>query len=203
MPPTPTRCARTYSTVPGRLPSATVPATTAQRCARHSLCSTPPATRSAARSCVSAAAADRSLKALFATGLFSDVTIDMQGSTLVVKVTENPILNRVVFEGNKKIEDDKLKDEVQSKPRQVFTRGRVQSDVERILTIYRRSGRYNGDCGGVAQEAPAAGSGTVCFVLLGPQGRLITHAHSPVEKIPRFSGDARLLKVSIEQDFCI
>jgi outer membrane protein insertion porin family len=89
------------------------------------------------------AAADRSLKALFATGLFSDVVIDMQGSTLVVKVTENPILNRVAFEGNKKIEDDKLRDEVQSKPRQVFTRARVQADVERILTIYRRSGRYN------------------------------------------------------------
>ncbi|MFO1080717.1 MAG: outer membrane protein assembly factor BamA [Reyranellaceae bacterium] len=90
-----------------------------------------------------AAAADRSLKALFATGLFSDVVIEMQGSTLVVKVTENPIINRVAFEGNSKIEDDKLRDEVQSKPRQVFTRARVQSDVERILSIYRRSGRYN------------------------------------------------------------
>ena len=67
------------------------------------------------------AAADRSLKALFSTGMFSDVVIDMQGSTLVVKVTENPILNRVAFEGNKKIDDDKLRDEVQSKPRQVFT----------------------------------------------------------------------------------
>ncbi|CAN5770298.1 outer membrane protein assembly factor BamA [soil metagenome] len=89
------------------------------------------------------AAADRSLKALFATGLFSDVVIDMQGSTLVVKVTENPIINRVAFEGNRKIEDDKLRDEVQSKARQVFTRARVQADVERILTIYRRSGRYN------------------------------------------------------------
>ncbi|MDP1964011.1 MAG: outer membrane protein assembly factor BamA [Reyranella sp.] len=90
-----------------------------------------------------AAAADRSLKALFATGLFSDVVIDMQGSTLVVKVTENPIINRVAFEGNNKIEDDKLRDEVQSRARQVFTRARVQSDVERILTIYRRGGRYN------------------------------------------------------------
>jgi outer membrane protein insertion porin family len=89
------------------------------------------------------AAADRSLKALFSTGLFSDVVIDMQGSTLVVKLTENPILNRVAFEGNKKIDDDKLRDEIQSKPRQVFTRARVQSDVERILTIYRRGGRYN------------------------------------------------------------
>ena len=90
-----------------------------------------------------AAAADRSLKALFGTGLFADVVIEMQGSTLVVKVTENPIINRVAFEGNRKIEDDKLRDEVQSRPRQVFTRARVQSDVERILTIYRRSGRYN------------------------------------------------------------
>jgi outer membrane protein insertion porin family len=89
------------------------------------------------------AAADRSLKALFSTGLFSDVVIDMQGSTLLVRVTENPILNRVAFEGNKKVDDDKLRDEVQSKPRQVFTRARVQSDVERLLTIYRRSGRYN------------------------------------------------------------
>jgi outer membrane protein insertion porin family len=90
-----------------------------------------------------AAAADRSLKALFSTGLFSDVQIDMQGSTLVVKVTENPIINRVAFEGNKKIDDDKLRDEVQSKARQVFTRARVQADVERLLTVYRRSGRYN------------------------------------------------------------
>jgi outer membrane protein insertion porin family len=89
------------------------------------------------------AAADRSLKALFGTGLFSDVVIDMQGATLVVRVTENPILNRVAFEGNRKIEDDTLRAEVQSKPRQVFTRARVQSDVERILTIYRRGGRYN------------------------------------------------------------
>ena len=89
------------------------------------------------------AAADRSLKALFGTGLFSDVTMDMQGNVLVVKLTENPIINRVAFEGNKKIDDDKLRDEVQSKPRQVFTRARVQSDVERLLTIYRRGGRYN------------------------------------------------------------
>jgi len=88
-------------------------------------------------------AADRSLKALFSTGLYSDVSIDMQGSTMVVKVTENPIINRVAFEGNRKIEDDKLRDEVQSKARQVYTRARVQSDVQRLLAIYRRGGRYN------------------------------------------------------------
>ncbi|SKA30200.1 Beta-barrel assembly machine subunit BamA [Enhydrobacter aerosaccus] len=89
------------------------------------------------------AAADRSLKALFSTGLFSDVSIDMQGSTMVVKVSENPTINRVAFEGNRKIEDDKLRDEIQSKARTVFTRARVQADVDRLLSIYRRSGRYN------------------------------------------------------------
>lgn len=88
-------------------------------------------------------AADRSLKALFATGLFADVSIDMRGTTLVIKVVENPTINRVAFEGARKIEEERLRDEVQSKPRQVFTRARVQSDVERILSIYRRSGRYN------------------------------------------------------------
>lgn len=89
------------------------------------------------------AAADRSLKALFGTGLFSDVTIELQGSTLVVRLTENPIINRVAFEGNSKIKDETLQAEVQSKARQVFTRARVQSDVERLLTVYRRGGRYN------------------------------------------------------------
>jgi outer membrane protein insertion porin family len=59
-------------------------------------------------------AADRSLKALFSTGLYSDVSIDMQGSTLVVKVVENPIINRVAFEGNRKIDDDKLREPMSS-----------------------------------------------------------------------------------------
>lgn len=88
-------------------------------------------------------AADKALKGMFATGMFSDVTLNMEGSVLVVKVSENPMINRVAFEGNRKIEDDKLRDEIQSKARTVFTRARVQSDAERLLTIYRRGGRYN------------------------------------------------------------
>ena len=51
---------------------------------------------------------DESLKALFATGLFADVQIERQGSDLLVKVVENPIINRVVFEGNKKLEEKDL-----------------------------------------------------------------------------------------------
>ncbi|MBZ0325301.1 MAG: outer membrane protein assembly factor BamA, partial [Alphaproteobacteria bacterium] len=85
---------------------------------------------------------DRSLKALFATGLFADVTLGREGNVLVVRVVENPIINRLAFEGNKRIEDPELTKEVRLRPRVVFTRSRVQSDVKRILEVYRRSGRF-------------------------------------------------------------
>ena len=85
---------------------------------------------------------DESLKALFATGLFQDVRIRREGGTIVIIVVENPIVNRVAFEGNKEIEDDTLTAEVQLKPRAVYTRARVQADVQRILGLYRRQGSY-------------------------------------------------------------
>ena len=86
---------------------------------------------------------DVALKALFRTDLFSDVKINLQGSDLVVKVVENPVINQVVFEGNSNLKDDKLKDEVQIRPRGVFTRAKVEEDVGRIVELYRRSGRIS------------------------------------------------------------
>jgi len=85
---------------------------------------------------------NESLKALFATGLFSDVRIGRKGGTVIVKVVENPIVYQVAFEGNAEVTDDTLKAEVQLKSRAVFTRARVQADVQRILDVYRRSGRF-------------------------------------------------------------
>lgn len=87
-------------------------------------------------------AVDRGIKALFATGLFADVAIGFQNDRMLVKVTENPIINRVAFEGNKRVEDKALQGEVQLKARQVYTRTKVQEDVKRILDVYRRSGRF-------------------------------------------------------------
>jgi outer membrane protein insertion porin family len=86
---------------------------------------------------------DDGLKALIATGLFSDVRIDRQGGRLVVHVVENPVIGRVAFEGNKKIKDEQLSAEVQSKPRGTLSRPMVQSDAQRIAEIYRHSGRYD------------------------------------------------------------
>ena len=85
---------------------------------------------------------DKSLKALFATGLFQDIRIRREGNTVVIVVVENPIVSRVAFEGNSEVEDDALTAEVQLKPRTVYTRARVQADVQRILDVYRRQGLY-------------------------------------------------------------
>ena len=86
--------------------------------------------------------ADDSLRALFATGLFSDVRIDLQGSVVTVYVEENPVINQIAFEGNYEVDTDTLAAEVQLKPRSIFTRSRVQADVQRILDVYRRQGRF-------------------------------------------------------------
>lgn len=89
------------------------------------------------------AKADLALKALARTDLFSDEKIDFQSGDLIVTVVENPIINRVLFEGNSSLKDDKLKDEVSVRPRGIFTRAKVQSDVGRILELYRRAGRIS------------------------------------------------------------
>jgi outer membrane protein insertion porin family len=85
---------------------------------------------------------DESLKALFATGLFADVSIRRENDYVVVQVVENPIINRLAFEGNNRIDTKTLEAEVQLKSRMVYTRTRVQTDVKRILDIYRREGRF-------------------------------------------------------------
>ncbi len=85
---------------------------------------------------------DRSLKALFATGLFQDVSLRRQGSNLIVRVIENPIVNRVAFEGNGKLNDDTLRPEVHLRSRAVFTQAQAQADRQRILDLYARRGRY-------------------------------------------------------------
>ena len=86
---------------------------------------------------------DDGLKALIETGLFQDVKINQAGGRLVVVVVENPVIGRVAFEGNKKVKDEQLTAEVQSKARGTLSRAMVQSDTARITEIYRRNGRYD------------------------------------------------------------
>ncbi len=90
------------------------------------------------------AAVNESLKRLFATGFFSAIEI-LEGAnerSLIVRVDENPVISLVAFEGNLRISDDDFRPEVQTQPRSIYTRSKVQSDVQHILDVYRRSGRF-------------------------------------------------------------
>jgi outer membrane protein insertion porin family len=86
---------------------------------------------------------DEGVKALFATGLFQDVRPSVQGGRLIITVIENPVINRIAFEGNKKVKDEQLKAEIQSKERGTLSRPVVQADTARLVEVYRRGGRFD------------------------------------------------------------
>ncbi len=86
---------------------------------------------------------DSSIKALFQTGLFRDVSVNRQGNALVVTVSENPLINVVNFEGNEDIDDETLLKEVDVRERIIYTKARVSADTKRILSLYQKQGFYN------------------------------------------------------------
>ena len=88
------------------------------------------------------AAADAALKDLGATELFSNFSIRNDAGNVVINVTENPVINRIVLEGNKRIKNDKIVPEIKLAPRQIFTRSKVRADVARIIELYKRQGRF-------------------------------------------------------------
>ncbi|HXS48779.1 MAG TPA: outer membrane protein assembly factor BamA [Sphingomicrobium sp.] len=86
---------------------------------------------------------DQALKDLYATDLFADANISgTETGDLVINVRENPVVNRIILEGNKRLKEDKILPEIKLSPRQIFTRSAVRADVERILDLYRRQGRF-------------------------------------------------------------
>ncbi|MGB8632377.1 MAG: outer membrane protein assembly factor BamA, partial [Xanthobacteraceae bacterium] len=90
-----------------------------------------------------AAKIDAALKALYATGLFQDVHISQSGGKLIVTVVEAPVINKIAFEGNHRIKDEQMLQEIQSKERGSLSRASIQADVERIIEIYQRNGRFD------------------------------------------------------------
>lgn len=85
---------------------------------------------------------DQALKDLAATELFKDFQITDNAGALTIQVTENPVINRVILEGNKRLKEDKIRPEIKLAPRQIFTRSKVRADVARIIELYKRQGRF-------------------------------------------------------------
>ncbi len=90
----------------------------------------------------SQSAADQALKDLYATELFADVSIRNNNGEVTIQVQENPVINRIILEGNKRLKDDKIRPEIRLSPRQIFTRSKVRADVARIIELYKRQGRF-------------------------------------------------------------
>lgn len=86
--------------------------------------------------------ADQALKDLYATDLFADVAIRNNGGAVVIEVKENPVVNRIILEGNKRIKNDKIEPEIKLAPRQIYSRAKVRADVARIIELYKRQGRF-------------------------------------------------------------
>ena len=85
---------------------------------------------------------DKALKEIYASELFADATILDDNGTLTITVKENPVINRILIEGAKRVKEEKVREEVRLAPRQIFTRSKARADVSRILEVYRRSGRF-------------------------------------------------------------
>jgi outer membrane protein insertion porin family len=92
---------------------------------------------------IDAAKIDAALKALYGTGLFQDVRISQSGGKLIVTVVEAPVIDKIAFEGNHRLKDEQLLQEIQSKERGALSRAAVQADVQRIIEIYQRNGRFD------------------------------------------------------------
>lgn len=87
-------------------------------------------------------AADTALKDLYATELFADASIRNNDGAVVIEIRENPIINRIIVEGNKRVKDDDLQPEIRLAPRQIYSRSKVRADVARITELYKRKGRF-------------------------------------------------------------
>ena len=86
--------------------------------------------------------ADQALKDLYATELFADVSIRNNAGAVVIEIKENPVVNRIILEGNKRLKNDKIEPEIKLAPRQIFSRSKVRADVARIVELYKRQGRF-------------------------------------------------------------
>tara|TARA_Y100000816_G_scaffold262964_1_gene220992 strand:- start:46 stop:2307 length:2262 start_codon:yes stop_codon:yes gene_type:complete len=83
------------------------------------------------------------LKDLFNTNLFSNIEISFENNLLSINVKENPTINLVKFSGNSKVKDEDLLIEISLKERSVYSRSKVKKDIERMLSLYQRSGRLS------------------------------------------------------------
>ncbi len=138
-----------------------------------------------------AAAADQALKDLAATELFADFSITNNDGNVVINVVENPVINRIVLEGNKRLKDDKITPEIKLAPRQIFTRSKVRADVARIIELYKRQGRYAASVEPKMVQLRRTASTSSSRLPKGPSPRSGRSTSSATRSFPTASSRAR------------
>ena len=139
---------------------------------------------------------DESVKRLYSTGYFSDVKISVSGSTLVVTVSENQLVNQVVFNGNRKIKDDKLQGVVQTQPLGPYSPNMVTSDIQRIKDAYAAIGRSDVQ---VTTQTVNVGQGRVNLAFVINEGDRTKIAHINFVGNQAY-GDGRLKSVILTKE---
>jgi len=118
------------------------------------------------------ASADDALKDLGATELFSNFSIRNDAGNVVINVTENPVINRIVLEGNDRLDADKILPEIRLSPRQIFTRSKVRADVARIIELYKRQGRFAATVEPKMVQLPQNRVDVVFEIVEGPKSKV-------------------------------
>ncbi len=91
---------------------------------------------------ISAGALNAAFQRVVNSGLFEEVDFDPRGGTLVITVRENPVVNILNFEGNRRIDDDDLREVVGSRARRTFSPAQAERDAAAIADLYRQRGRF-------------------------------------------------------------
>ncbi len=115
---------------------------------------------------------DRSLRTLYATGLFSDVSLQREGDTLVVHVVENPLVNNISFEGNHNVKEDDLRKALQLRPRAVFTTRMAQQDRQKLLGVYAGKGRFAASVEPLIVRLPQNRVNVIFKIVEGPETQI-------------------------------
>ncbi len=118
------------------------------------------------------ASADEALKDLGATELFSNFSIRNDGGNVIITVTENPVINRIVLEGNDRLDADQILPEIRLSPRQIFTRSKVRADVARIVELYKRQGRFAATVEPKMVQLPQNRVDVVFEIVEGPKSKV-------------------------------
>tara|TARA_R110002020_G_scaffold36409_16_gene109428 strand:- start:2013 stop:4379 length:2367 start_codon:yes stop_codon:yes gene_type:complete len=90
---------------------------------------------------ISAAQLNDGYQRLVDSGAFETVELVPQGSTLVVKVNEYPTINRISFEGNRRLKDSDLSEVIESQSRRVLNPAQAERDASLIAEAYGQQGR--------------------------------------------------------------